>query len=453
MFRKIIAKEFGYPIQDFVKKTEILKTLKFLNESQYWDDNQIEEYRLIKFKKLFEFARRNVPYYSELFGSLKLTFSDFKSLQDINKIPILTKEIVRKENHNLVARNFNMKHVKKGKTGGTTGAPIIVLKDVNNRSFTWASYYRWYNWIGIDYYDKEATFWGARTVLSSSLKHNIIKKSTDYLQNNLAINSFNVSNKDLSKIYMSLRRFKPQIIKGYLSALIHLAEYIEYNDLETISPIALSSTSETLYKHNREFLESVFKAPIYDQYGCGELSAISYECPKHNGLHINQEHVICEVLDEDNQAIINKSGRIVGTDLDNYVMPFIRYENGDLATLTDRKCSCGVNQPLMYSIEGRSTDTITLKNGSKVHGVFFTDILYELGIMTDIVQRFQVYQNIPGSIEFRIESRGRISSELKKSIRNALNTFFEEVDIIETNQLSVSDSGKFKYILNDIKNN
>ena len=73
-------------------------------------------------------------------------------------------------------------------------------------------------------------------------------------------------------------------------------------------------------------------------------------------------------------------------------MPFIRYENGDIATTTNKKCICGVNQPLMNSIEGRTTDTITLKNGSTVHGVFLTSVFYELDLFAKEIQRFQAIQ-------------------------------------------------------------
>lgn len=452
MVRKQIAKYIGYPLQDFVKKTNILTTLKFLRESQYWEETKLYEYRFEKLKKLIEFAYRNVPYYKTLFNSIKLKPSDIKSLEDANKIPILTKDIVRREKMNLVAKNFNMKYVKKGKTGGTTGTPIIVYKDTSNRSFTWASYCRWYEWMGLEYGDKTATFWGARTVLSKSLMGRSINLTSNFLQNKLEINSFNMSESELPKFYRRLVRFKPVVLKGYLSALLNLADYIEKNSLERLQPKVLSSTTETLLPHNRMYLEKVFKAPIFDQYGCGELSAISYECSQHNGLHINQEHMICEILDDRNLPIYNKTGHIIATDLDNYVMPFIRYENGDLATFSEIKCSCGVNQPLMNSIDGRTIDTIILKNGSKVHGVFFTDILYELGIPTDKIQRFQVYQKTPGEIVFRIEVQNSIDMLVRNKLLGSLNHFFSDVKLIAENKIENDKNGKFRYIINDIIN-
>ena len=191
--RKSIARNFGYPLQDFIRRTSIIKTLDFLRESQYWDENKLEDYRLNKLKELIEFSSRNVPYYETLFNKIKLRSSDIKSIDDIEKIPILTKEIARKENTNLVARYFKTENIKKGKTGGTTGTPLFLLKDTRNRSITWASYYRWYEWMGVEYGDRTATLWGTGSVLSQSMKTKVVKSITSLLHNHLEINAFQMS--------------------------------------------------------------------------------------------------------------------------------------------------------------------------------------------------------------------------------------------------------------------
>ena len=240
------------------------------------------------------------------------------------------------------------------------------------------------------------------------------------------------------------------MIKGYLSSLVDFAKLVEKNKWKFKNLKALSTTSETLLPNNRKYLETIFKVPVFDQYGCGEISAISYECSKHNGLHINQEHVICEILDENNSRLINQSGRVIATDLDNYVMPFIRYENGDNATISDKKCTCGVNQPLMSSIEGRSIDTIELRDGSKVHGVFFTDIFFEIGILSEEFHKFQVIQNKPGSIEFKLETQKKLDYKKKRLLKLSLDRFFDNVKFIEVMDIKKESNGKFKYIVNNI---
>lgn len=444
--RKSIARYIGYPLQDFIRRTSIIKTLDFLRESQYWDEARLEAYRINKLKKLIEFSSRNVPYYDDLFYRIKLRSSDINSISDLEKIPILTKEIARKENSNLVARNFKTEKVKKGKTGGTTGTPLSLLKDTGNRSITWASYYRWYEWMGVEYGDRTATLWGTSSVLSQPVRTKVVKSVTSMLHNQLEINAFKMSGSDMPLIYENLRKFRPVILKGYLSALLRLADYIDTNKLEGLYPLLVSTTSESLHPNHRSYLKKVFNAEVFDQYGCGELSAIAYECSQHIGLHINQEHIVLEVLDEYGNPVTGKTGRVVGTDLDNYVMPFIRYENGDSATISDRKCSCGINQPLMTSIEGRTTDTLILKNGSSVHGVFLTDIFYELGIFASRIERFQAIQTNPGDILLLLESATMLDNTSLGKLKKELENFFSKIEIKNVKEIPNEETGKFQYI-------
>ena len=449
--RRTIAKHFGYPLQDFVSKTNILGTYNSLLKSQYWSEDQIYDYQLKRLKTIVDHAKRNVPYYEELFGKLKLSASDIKTLDDIQKIPILTKDIVREHNSSLIARNYNKKGVNIGSTGGTTGSPVTVYKDPMDRTYTWASYYRWYTWMGMHYSDKAATLWGAKTVLTDALLPKLKRQFIYYVQNEKYINWFNVNESSYKKVYDDIVDFNPFLLKGYVSAMLDFASFVEDSGLKELSPKALSTTSETLLPHNRAYLEEVFSSEIFDQYGCGEANGIAYECGKHNGLHVNQEHVIIEILDENDQRIYEKSGRIIVTNFDSFVMPFIRFENGDLSSLSLDKCACGVNQPLLKNIDGRSIDTVTLNTGSKVHGVFFTDILAELKIRTNQIQKFQIYQNTPGKIEFRYECKTPLEKSLQKLLKQKLELFCDEVIMVETDHIPKLPNGKYKYIVNDLK--
>jgi phenylacetate-CoA ligase len=300
--------------------------------------------------------------------------------------------------------------------------------------------------MGIEYGDRTATLWGTSSVLSHSFKTNAVKSLTRFLHNQLEINAFQMSENDMGKIYKDLVKFQPVILKGYLSALLRLAEYVETEKLYGLNPGLLSTTSETLFPNHRQYLKEVFNSEVFDQYGCGELSAIAYECSYHSGLHINQEHIILEILDQDGKPVTGKTGRVLGTDLDNYVMPFIRYENGDEATLIDGKCGCGINQPLMTSIEGRTADTIILKNGSSVHGVFLTDIFFELGIFANRIGRFQAIQSNPGGILLLLEAKTILDESLVTTLEMNLKTFFTEVEIRIVKEIPYEKTGKFQYI-------
>ena len=446
MFRQLIAKNIGFPLQDIITHTKIVKTKRFLEGSQYWDETKMYEYRLTKLNKLIIYSFENIPYYNKLFKKIGLNPKNINYLDEINKIPVLTKEILRKEYPDLISGKIKKKFVKQGKTGGTTGAPVPVFKDNIDRSFVWASYYRWYEWMGLDMGDKVASLWGAKKILKKSAIKNAKDDVIAFLQANLVINSFDINDESTWAMYSKIKSFNPKLLKGYVSSLVNLAGFLNKNNISSdLNLKALSSTTETLFPYYRKLLEQTFKTKIYDQYGCGEVNAISYECAKHTGMHINSEHVIIEVFDNNESNVIDESGRIIVTNLDNYVMPFIRYENGDIGTLSSEKCTCGVNQPIIHSIEGRKAYTITLANGSKVHGVFFTDILSEVKIFANKVSRFQIYQEKPGDIVFKLETKNLSSKEIN-TIQTQTSRFFNNVEIKILDKIPNEKNGKFLYI-------
>ena len=192
---------------------------------------------------------------------------------------------------------------------------------------------------------------------------------------------------------------------------------------------------------------------MFDQYGCGECNGIAYECEAHQGLHITEEHCIIEILDKNGNPVFDEPGRVVLTDLDNNAFPFIRYENGDSAIISSRWCSCGRHSALIKELSGRTKDTIILKDGSEVHGVLFTDMFHELGYDNfEYFTRFQIYQQKRGDFECRLETTGKeIPSQKLDKIMAALHKFGNHVTIKLLPKLENDVSGKFRYIISDLK--
>jgi len=215
-------------------------------------------------------------------------------------------------------------------------------------------------------------------------------------------------------------------------------------------PKALSSTTETLFPAYKRLIEGAFGSKLYDQYGCGECNSISFDAGDRNGLYIATEHALLEILDENDAPVTLDQGRFVVTNLDNFAMPFIRYENGDSGRFSAYDKTSEIKLPALKEVLGRTADTITLKDGSRVHGVFFTDILNELFAENPAsIHRFQVFQSKPGNIEFRIEKATPPNKEYLLALDEALHKFFDKVDIVTMATLPKDKTGKFRYILSN----
>jgi len=446
--KKFISKTFGLLLQDKITSTNIKEKFIELKKTEKYSEKELLNYQFIKLKRLLISSYENIPYYKNLMDEYKLDPYRISSVKDLNKLPFLNKDIARKED--LI--NHNIKKVKIGKTGGTTGVPLRMIKDTNTRSYTWASYYRWYTWMGIEFGDPVVTIWGAPTVTYTSKKQKYKNKIASFLTNNYIINSFEIDKNNINEIVRKIKKINPKLLKGYLSSLLILADYIIKNNIKINIPL-IATTTETLFPHLRKKLERAFNGQIFDQYGCGETNSIAFESNCHNGLHIINEHVILEVVDSEGNVIYDKEGEIVITDLDNYAMPIIRYKNGDVGIISSQKCHCSLKSSILKKVIGRTADTIKLKNGSKVHGVFFTDIFYELDNPTEVqkINKFQCVQFKENHLILKLETNDNIDVKFINKLKNVLKAFIDNVEIESLKVIPNEKSGKFKYIKSSIE--
>jgi len=149
------------------------------------------------------------------------------------------------------------------------------------------------------------------------------------------------------------------------------------------------TSAGTLYGLMRETIQRVFRAPVFNRYGSREVGDIACECEAHQGLHVCPVTHYVEILREDGTpARPGEVGEIVVTSLTNYAMPLIRYRIGDMGAWAEKDCSCGRNWPLLKEVTGRVTDSFVSASGTRVHGEYFTHLLY----FRDWVKKFQFLQ-------------------------------------------------------------
>jgi phenylacetate-CoA ligase len=187
-------------------------------------------------------------------------------------------------------------------------------------------------------------------------------------------------------------------------------------------------------------LEQAFQAPVFNRYGSGETSVVAWECSAHQGLHIDADHGIVEILDEQGQPTTGL-GEVVVTNLDAYAMPIIRYSLGDVARISWEPCPCGLAFPRLFELQGRVNDFVTLREGTSISTLVVTIALD----LTPGVGGDQLTQRRPGFLEILlqrgprfIESSDRvIEDELRKRTRGPLDFTLEYVE-----ELPAMASGK-----------
>jgi glycosyltransferase involved in cell wall biosynthesis/uncharacterized protein YnzC (UPF0291/DUF896 family) len=218
---------------------------------------------------------------------------------------------------------------------------------------------------------------------------------------------------------------------------------------------AVVTTAETLFDYQRKLIEEVLGCRVFNEYGAYDGGAGAFECPEHDGLHLQMERGIIELLDESgNDVKPGDVGRVVVTDLHNYIFPFIRYDVGDLAVAGDRKCPCGRGLQLIDSIKGRSSDYIILKDGAKLSGEavihLFNKLLQESRI--DILQ-YQVIQRSDHSVRILMIPGKKYRKADLETVRSVFQAHLKGLQIVveEVAEIIRTPSGKMRFVYSEIE--
>jgi len=281
------------------------------------------------------------------------------------------------------------------------------------------------------------------------IRDKFLRTLKNYFNNIRLISTFDMSDSRMKKYAAVEKSFKPDFITGYPSALTLFSDFCRKNSVHLHEPDAVITGGETLYPEQRDLIEEVLSAPVFNSYGSREFADIAFECQEHSGLHIAADLHLVELIHSSGRpARDGELGEIVVTDLLNMYMPFIRYRTGDLAVASGRSCDCGRGLPLLERVEGRSFDTIRTPEGKMVGGFFWT----RLSRSVPGIRRFQIEQKALNWIDFRIVAGQGWEKENIEILRNKIKDNCGSnmhVNFLLVDEIPLTPSGKSKFVISD----
>lgn len=400
----------------------------------------IEKWQSARLRDLVRHAAVHVPAYRDLFARSGIEADSIRGMKDLRRIPMTNKAFFLERPAEEYTDGSRRTHSVWKKTSGTSGRPLTLLVSDIFLDPYYADFVCFRFLLG--------TFVSPRPFQEARVAHINIRSARRRNQMFITIADFL---SDPEKMIQKISAYKPTVLTSYTSILLELARKVsEHPELLPERVPYVCSFGEMLTPSVRRFLADTFRAEVYNRYGAGEVGAIALECDRHDGMHVNSESVVVEVVDEKGKALPpGQHGRIIVTDLLNYNMPFIRYDMGDRGVLTNEPCACGLETPRMW-LEGRYSAYLTF-GGRIIHHLEFDGALdgfmgvilqYQIVKLEEHILRVRV---VPGPL-FDASAVKRIEKNMREIVGDGVRVSVERVVRIPITprgkSLIVSDESK-----------
>ena len=399
----------------WVYQSFLTRTARFSEEERRaWINDQLKNTLV----RAFEGTR----YYAEVFRQIGFDpRTDYQGPQTLKQLPILTKDIIHERYRDLLDRRFQCLSAD-AETSGTTGRPMRMKLNESYIALDYACMYQMWAQAGYRFRDP---FLALRSYVPSNSLEPLWKH--DRAQNTLFMSAYHLSPRNAEKYMRAIADFQPKFIRSYPSSLLVLAEYLERTGQRLPSVRGLFTASETLTAHEREIIERVFGRILFDWYGMTEPTLVAFEDNHHDGLNIVWQYGHAEFIPD--TTLAEGDFRLVATSLANPVMPFIRYDTGDIVTPHSAEPIETLYPQRLARIQGRKDDIILTPDGRRLPSVNF----YSVFRSAPGVLRFQIVQYGTSDIVVNIESTEPTfeSSQAYREVRNELRSRFGDEMSVE----------------------
>jgi len=445
LFHSWVLPRLIFPLHERLSRHNFWSGFLELKALQWSKPEKLQARSLARLQGLLGHAYDKVPYYRDLFTKAGLVPTDIRDLEDLALVPMTTKADMRK---NYPAR-VTVQDLKRGRaqkkiTSGSTGMPLEFYADRGHMDIVRSSYLFFWDWAGLHPWTPGVRiampphFYSQRGVRASareSLRRMILGERVALLAG---------ESLDVEELEKEIRRVAGHgryYIWAFPSYAARLAAQILERGIPFQQPpCVVISYAESLSPADERLIREAFGCTIANHYGSLEIPFVAQTCPENQGmLHINSERAVVRVVAEDGIPVKpGEKGRVIITDLSNYIMPFINYDTGDMA-VAGETCSCGRGLPTIERLEGRMVEVLRVPGGRTVSSGTLGHFLCVVCKAAPYLSEYQFVQTCPNEVTLKLVPTSLIPATTCEFLRVQLEGFLdgrmavsiETVDAIE----------------------
>lgn len=415
-----------------------------------FSEQQFQDYQTIALRKILLHAFHTVPFYHAAFSASGWSDSMLQKfeLNDLPRLPFLEKNDLRKHG---IRDLLSTKREAQGRffnSSGSTGTPVqILFSNAMHQRWTAAMETRVRNWAGLDRHEARGTIGGRRISPEGIARHPFYRYNSAERQ--VYFSAYHIAPANTASYLEGITRHGVQYMTGYAVSNYLLAKQFELQGLSAPKLKAVLTSSEPLTAEMRAQFQRTYQCRTFDAWSGVEACGLVSECEK-GSLHISPDVGILEFLDPQTgiPARPGALAEVVCTGLLNFDQPLIRYRIGDLMRLSETRCSCGREMPVVCEITGRLEDMITGPDGRQMvrfHNIFAAiPEIREGQVIQHSLLDYEV-RIVPDGIELnenhRIAIRQRMISQLGPV----------SVEIAEVQEIPRTSNGKFRSVISHVK--
>ena len=432
-----------YPAYEASRGRSTLRYLREYEANQWLPPERLAELQWDKLSALVAHCWNEVPFYRRRWQAIGFEPGDLRSMDDYARLPVLTKADIRGHFEDLKARSLQDAVMYKA-TGGSTGEPLRFgyTRESNDRRT--AVMWRGYGWTGARPGRRALFLWGG-AVGNPSRKAQLKDRLYHAAFHRRMLNSFLMRDDNMAQFADAIEAYRPEVLVAYVNPIVRLAQWMLDHGRSIRGVSSVLGAAEALHDFQRPIIEAAFPgAKAYNTYGCREFMLIACEDQDRDGLLVNADHLVVELVEATKRPDGTETGELAITDLYNWGMPFIRYVTGDVASRRHPwHATGGRGLPRLERIEGRRLDAIRTRDGRVLPGEFFPHMLKDV----PGVRRFQVVQEtldrftlkvVPGP-EFGAAQEDYVRREVAKVLGSDASLELQRVD-----DIPLTASGKFR---------